>query len=457
MVEGMRDGARSGGAVPEVVWCTSAEDLEAIYRLRYKVYVEEMARNQPHADHAGRRITDELDATGIVFGLASEGAWVGTMRLNRVSDGIGKYAEMYGLDGLSPEEARRHVIGTVLMVLPGGRRQHGTMMLFLSSLAYALQNGVDRCWIDCNPHLVSMFEGVGYRKHHVVDHALYGRVQVMSVDLRDVDHLRAIRSPLLKVYEDPKRFAPTQGSPMSQPSYLDRLRQDFERVANRFHQNPANRRFLAGELTRDEYASLMASVSLQARENPQIQAYATAFFRGAQRDMVRTFFKHAVSEIGHDQLAANDVAALGFPVDDLFTSRPRPGTVALTAFAYYTIDHNDPVSYLGYLFFLEYLPTSYGALYVAALDKAGIPKDARTFLHDHATVDVGHNKLMERYVEQLIVDEDTYQAVVYAMEVTGRLYAHMVEEAFELAPTMRAPRTRSRRELRGAEAPAQLG
>ena len=50
-----------------------------------------------------------------------------------------------------------------------------------------------------------------------------------------------------------------------------------------------------------------------------------------------------------------------------------------------------------------------------------------------------------------------YQAVLYAMQVTGRLYAHMVEEAFELAPTMRAPRVRSRRELRGAERAAQLG
>jgi pyrroloquinoline quinone (PQQ) biosynthesis protein C len=217
-----------------------------------------------------------------------------------------------------------------------------------------------------------------------------------------------------------------------------RLRSDFEQVAAAFHAAPACQRFVAGEITVAEYASMMTSIAWQARENPQIQAYATAFFRGHQRELVRTFLKHATSEIGHDQLAADDVASLGYPIDDLFRSRPRPGAVALTAFAYYAVDHLSPVAYLGYLYFLEALPTRYGAEYANAMDKVGIPQEARTFLYDHATIDVGHNRLMERYIAELIQTEADYALVQYAMSVTGTLYAAMVTEAFDLAPTLTA-------------------
>ena len=152
-------------------------------------------------------------------------------------------------------------------------------------------------------------------------------------------------------------------------STLERLKADFAIVADRFHRNPACARFVKGDFTRAEYASMMSAIALQARENPQIQAYATAFFRGHQRDLVRGFLRHATSEIGHDQLAANDVAAMGFPSDDLFEQLPLPSTISLTAFAYYTIDHLDPVAYLGYLFFLEFLPTQHFFVFERAQDR----------------------------------------------------------------------------------------
>jgi hypothetical protein len=211
---------------------------------------------------------------------------------------------------------------------------------------------------------------------------------------------------------------------------LTRLEAEFRRVVTVFHAEPAVARMLQGEFSTQEYGSLMRSVSHHARENPQIQAAATVHFRGAQRKMVKAFYRHATAEIGHDDLARNDMAALGIDVTGLDAEFPPSGAVALNAFAYHVIEKVDPVAYLGYLFFLEYLPVTFGAEYQAVLDRVGIPTEARSFLSDHATFDVAHTKMMANYVEQLVVDEDRFAAVRWAMETTARLYANMVAEAF---------------------------
>ncbi len=72
------------------------------------------------------------------------------------------------------------------------------------------------------------------------------------------------------------------------------------------------RRFREGDLTKAHYAALLREVYFYTRENPQLQAGATLYFQGQQREMVKDFLRHATSEIGHDQLALNDMAAMGF-------------------------------------------------------------------------------------------------------------------------------------------------
>lgn len=189
-------------------------------------------------------------------------------------------------------------------------------------------------------------------------------------------------------------------------------------------------KLLEGPLSRDEYASLMRQIFHHARENPQIQALATVRFRGDQRKCVKPFFKHATSEIGHDELALNDVKALGREVSHIPTERPLPATTALLAFPYYQIEHLDPIGYLGYLFHLEFMPTHCGPRVLEFLTSVGVPREATTFIQDHATIDVGHNNLMKMYIERLVLTPADLDTVIYAAEVTADLYTNMIGSAF---------------------------
>ncbi len=234
-------------------------------------------------------------------------------------------------------------------------------------------------------------------------------------------------------------------------SYLSRLREDFERVLKCANGSDAVKRLAEGRVTVKHYAAVMRQIFHQARENPQLQAFATMYFHGRQREMVAPFLKHAAQEIGHDQLALDDLRALDLDidVDEVPFESPLPATTALTAFAYYTISRGNPIGYLGYLYFLEHMPTASGGQYIALFTRVGVPESAFSFIREHVTVDHAHNRLMERYVEALVRDESDYQAMRHAMEVTGYLYAQMVSLAFGAAdlaePVQAAPLECARR------------
>lgn len=203
----------------------------------------------------------------------------------------------------------------------------------------------------------------------------------------------------------------------------------FDQALEKFENAPGIQALSNGEVTVNQYAGLMGQIYYQARENPQIQVYATAFFRGSQRESVRGFLQHATAEIGHDQLALNDLGALGFDTESMPSMNPAPSTIALTSFAYYQISQLNPIGYLGYLYFLEFMPTSAGKRYAKALLKAGVPAEAMSFLMEHVTVDAAHNRLMQKYIDSLVVTNDDLQAVCYAIQVTGYLYANMLEQS----------------------------
>ena len=186
---------------------------------------------------------------------------------------------------------------------------------------------------------------------------------------------------------------------------------------------------MAGDIGINHYKEILRQVFHHARENPQIQVLATVYFRGHQRTMVKDFYRHAISEIGHDQLTLNDLEILGEDISLIPYENPLPSTTALLSFAFYQINNLNPIGYLGYLFFLEFTPTQNGKTYMNLLSKIGVPNSAMTFLQDHAEIDIAHNKMMESYIAKLVNTENDLNSVIYAMQVTGKLYADMLQEA----------------------------
>ncbi len=234
------------------------------------------------------------------------------------------------------------------------------------------------------------------------------------------------------------------------------LQRAFEQALEQFLTSRVMRRVADGSFGTNHYAAVLREIYFYSREDPQLQAFVTAFFRGDDRELVRGFLKHAVSEVGHDQLALADLRTLGSEASGVAAEFPLPTTVPLTAFPYWAAQFVNPVSYLGYLYFLEGLPTSAGGVLLEALRKAGVPAEATSFLREHATVDMAHIRLMDRYVDRLVRTERDLADVVYALQTTAKLYELMIEGALDAADAGRSDFGTNRGEQDRIAAPAGL-
>lgn len=207
----------------------------------------------------------------------------------------------------------------------------------------------------------------------------------------------------------------------------------FDRAMKALFSSKAVGLLLSGKMTKAMYASIMQETYHYTKEDPQLQALATVYFRGDDRKMVSSFLKHATSEIGHDQMAIDDAATLGFDGEKMKSANPLPATMAFTSYGFYQIYNRKSVGYLGYLYFLEHMGTGAGGQFAAGLKAIGIPENAMSFLTEHRTADVGHNRLMTQYLQQLVHTDADLSEVCYAIRVTGNLYASMLDQACERA------------------------
>lgn len=186
-------------AVARIRVATTSAETQAIARLRYEVYVEEMGRRQPHADHAVREIREPLDGEGMVLGaFLADGAAVGTLRVNTTASPSIEFRELYGWEARAAAFPGATFLASKLVVARS-RRQHSTAVdLMRAGARLGVRNGWRFAWLDANAHLVQLYTRLGFRLQHERHHPLFGRVSIMELDLLDTAHLQSIRSPLVR-------------------------------------------------------------------------------------------------------------------------------------------------------------------------------------------------------------------------------------------------------------------
>ncbi len=190
-------------------------------------------------------------------------------------------------------------------------------------------------------------------------------------------------------------------------------------------------RLNAGKVELCHYKGFLQETYHNAGLNPQLQAFASIFSSGNPRDLVKKFLQHAISEIAHDLLALGDLENLGVARSAIVASKPLPITSAFYANAAWGIQRSGILYYLGYLYHLEFSPTQNGRRYIEMLASKGVPENALSFLEEHATVDVGHNRLMEFYISELVKTEADADVVKESIRCAVDLHTKLIGDSFE--------------------------
>jgi GNAT superfamily N-acetyltransferase len=143
----------------------SSADREAVYRLRYRVYVEEFGFQQIYADHERKIVQDPLDATAIVLLAEVGGEVVGTVRTNIASDSdLGRYAALHRLHELRGVALSQITMTSKLIVDARYRNGRIARQLVQALFRIGVMHGVAVDFIDCEGRLLPLYERLGYRR-----------------------------------------------------------------------------------------------------------------------------------------------------------------------------------------------------------------------------------------------------------------------------------------------------
>jgi predicted GNAT family N-acyltransferase len=183
------------------------DERAAIYRQRYDIYVEEMQRYREIADHDRRWLKEPVDDVSRLFYAVRDGKLVGSIRLTLGKDAplshrlIGKYSlapflEEVGADAL--------IVGERFMVDKAWR---GTDVLFQMLTAYVQLVNEERIQLmigDCEPHLLNVYQALGFRPYDAanINSPDAGYLIPLVIVAEDMDYLRRLKSPLVKVMTD---------------------------------------------------------------------------------------------------------------------------------------------------------------------------------------------------------------------------------------------------------------
>lgn len=422
-------------------FAASACEREAIFRLRYQVYVEEMGRPQKDADHAARRIEDRLDARAHVVGAWRDNVLVGTVRANLLADGdVGPYRELYGLDLLSPRETQRTSVTTRMMVLPSVRRGRVAQELAVALYSFALSRGLQYDYIDCNAHLIAFFEHLGYVRHRAARHPEYGQVMVMRLDLTNGDYLERVGSPFARrlraaarestidVYQHLQIETGRRALSRATSEIVSELKAGIDDLLGEVRRLPAWQAVTSETTPKEVTRAIMREVYREiASYQPDVIEATIAvigqFPRSLPAKKVRAMLIHQAEEWDHGEMALRDAIGLG-DNEAALRAMPMTPTAFTTAAFWRMLAHRRmPFAYLGALYLFEGLTPIVTGLVKQQLVNQGFSSDNLEYVEFHSTEDIRHAKLIDALITDVVAQyPERADEVRFGFETFRRIY-----------------------------------
>ena len=190
----------------QVKYATSEDELNAVYNLRYQIYVEELQEEWEVTDHENKMLRDSDDATGRILYATDGDEIAGTVRLHWGEDApfSEEFHETYDLkrfESVVPQN--RMVIFTRFMVK---KKYRGSLLPFqlLGEIAkFSLEKTVQLSFCDCQTYLLNLYTRLGYRTYtKTYNHEDVGLLVPLVLVVEDIAYFQQINSPLL-AFADP--------------------------------------------------------------------------------------------------------------------------------------------------------------------------------------------------------------------------------------------------------------
>jgi hypothetical protein len=196
---------KEGSMALVIDFAHTAEEKEAVFKLRYSVYTEEMHLFESSADHRKKMLMDPEDEGALFLYTAVDGEVVGAIRMHLGRDGSipPKYEELYEIGrfySITPIE--KMAVLTRFIVAEKHRSGRAPYGLMLFTYEFCLQEGVEIGFCDCVPNLLHLYLKLGWRKYlnKSISDPEFGIQIPLCMVSRHIRHLEAVGSPFTGSY-----------------------------------------------------------------------------------------------------------------------------------------------------------------------------------------------------------------------------------------------------------------
>jgi CRP-like cAMP-binding protein/predicted GNAT family N-acyltransferase len=183
----------------------SDADREAVYSLRYDIYVEEMGYAFPGVDHRARMLAEPLLRPTRLLMADEGGKLVGTLQFNwgaecGYTDDERRIYRLSDFIALVGDEST--MIASRFMTPPSHRDRDLPARMLDRMFEFALDNEVRLLFADCRPHLINNYLRLGFRTFaKTYNDPTVGMLAPLVFVIDDVAHLERIKSRLAPLFK----------------------------------------------------------------------------------------------------------------------------------------------------------------------------------------------------------------------------------------------------------------
>lgn len=205
-------------------------------------------------------------------------------------------------------------------------------------------------------------------------------------------------------------------------AFYDQLLAATEPARNEFLAIPALARGARGEISLDSYVAFLAQAYHHVKHTVPLLMACGGRLPERLEWLRAAVGEYIEEEMGHQEWILNDIKACGGDAEAVRDGISHPATELMVAYAYDTVQRNNPVGFFGMVLVLEgtsiRLATGAADAIQASLE---LPDRAFSYLKSHGALDIGHMDFYTNLMNRLD-DESDKETVIHRANMFYKLY-----------------------------------
>lgn len=179
------------------------------------------------------------------------------------------------------------------------------------------------------------------------------------------------------------------------------------------------------------YKNLMEEIYHYTKHNSINQATAAYKTLPEHRKLLRFVYKHALEELGHENMVIKDLKSANLFEEGIETRKPLPATQALISFLYQTALEKGAIPRLGYSYWAETCYDHIDGLLKKIAQDLNLHDRQMSFFVAHSEIDSKHSMEVNDTINSCVSLPEDLEEILNTAHVTLYLTGQMLEQVAE--------------------------